>query len=100
MTLRQLLSDYNGKKSIKTVTIKNLATNAETIVPVYQGHVYSAVKRILSYEDFHGEVICYGRTSPRSSNIDIMIKGKKLEPLYDYATEYEICMKKYSNVFA
>ena len=101
MTLRQLVSDeYHGKKSIKTVTVTNIAKDEKIIVPVYQGHVYSAVKRYLSYDDFHGEVISYGRTSPRAANIDIAIKGKFPEPAYEYTTEYDALMKKYAGIYA
>lgn len=101
MTLRQLVSEeYNGKKSIKTITVTNMAKNEKTIVPVYQGHVYSAVKRYLSYDDFHGEVVSYGRISPRSANIDIVIKGKEPEPAYEYATEYDALMTKYAGIYA
>lgn len=101
MTLRQLVSnEYNGKKSIKTVTVTNMAKNEKIIVPVYQGHVYSAMKRYLSYDDFHGEVISYGRTSPRAANIDIVIKGKELKPAYEYTTEYDAFMMKYAGVYA
>lgn len=99
MTLRQLVSDeYNGKKSIKTVTVTNMAKDEKIIVPVYQGHVYSAVKKYLSYDDFHGEVISYGRTSPRATNIDIVIKGK--EPVYEHITEYDTFMMKYAGIYA
>lgn len=101
MTLRQLVSDeYQGKKSIKTITVTNMATNEKKIVPIYQGHAYSAVKRYLSYDDFHGEVISYGRISPRASNVDIIIKGKEPEPVYEYATEYDVFMMKYAGVYA
>ena len=100
MTLRQLVSnEYNGKKSIKTVTVRNMATGKESIIPIYQGHVYSTLKRKLSYDDFHGEVVCYGRLSPRSPNIEITIAGKKPEPAYEM-TDYDNWMIKYGNVYA
>ena len=102
MTLRQIISEenLNGKKSIKTVTVTDLANDTKTVVPIYQGHVYSALKRKLSYDDFHGEVVCFGRSSPRSANVDITIAGKKQEQIQETVTEYDICMLKYANVYA
>lgn len=77
MTVRQLASDYNGKKSVKTITVDNMTTNEKSIISIYDGHVYSSLKRQLSYDDFHSEVICHGRISPRSANIDVYIKKKE-----------------------
>ena len=106
MTLRQLISDeYNKKKSIKTITVTNLATDEVTVIPVYQGHAYSATKRTLCYDDFHGDVVSYGRLSPRASNVDIVIAGKKKpelasEPAYAYISEYDMHMLEYATAYA
>lgn len=75
MTLGQLISnEYNGKKSIKKVVIDLLSFDKKFEIPIYDGHVYSAVKRSVP-EYFHSEVMCFGRLSPRAPIVNIVVKN-------------------------